>query len=150
MATPVVSGYAIKIRQYFLQGYYPSGFQNMTAGFVPSGALIKAMLIASAVPMQYFVFSPSAYSALPGGYPSVLQGYGRVQMSNVLNLNASASTDPLSLFIIGSANKSYPYYTEFLGKPPCCALLRAFLLSVPLCVSVCMLMTACVASTQSR
>mmetsp|Transcript_31675 Transcript_31675/g.57322 ORF Transcript_31675/g.57322 Transcript_31675/m.57322 type:complete len:600 (-) Transcript_31675:437-2236(-) len=46
MATPVVSGTAAIIRQYFEQGYYPTGMKNETNIYDnPSGALIKAVLM---------------------------------------------------------------------------------------------------------
>jgi len=46
MATPVVSGTAAIIRQYFEQGYYPSGKKNESDIYAtPTGALIKAVLM---------------------------------------------------------------------------------------------------------
>lgn len=46
MATPVVSGTAAIVRQYFEQGYYPTGKKNETIYLPnPSGALIKAVLM---------------------------------------------------------------------------------------------------------
>jgi hypothetical protein len=46
MATPVVSGTAALIRQYFSNGYYPSGTKNSNDAYPnPSGALIKAVLL---------------------------------------------------------------------------------------------------------
>ena len=45
MATPVVAGAAILVRQYFVDGYYPSGARRASDGFAPTAALIKATLI---------------------------------------------------------------------------------------------------------
>ena len=46
MATPVVSGTAAIVRQYFSEGYYPSGRKNSDDAYPnPSGALIKAVLM---------------------------------------------------------------------------------------------------------
>jgi len=46
MATPVVSGTAAIIRQYFRDGYYPSGTKKSTDSYPnPSGALVKAVLM---------------------------------------------------------------------------------------------------------
>jgi len=46
MATPVVSGTAAILRQYFAEGYYPYGVKNATTVYPnPSGALIKAVLM---------------------------------------------------------------------------------------------------------
>ncbi len=38
-----------QVRQYFVQGWYPTGYQNPSNIYNPSGALIKAMLIHSAI-----------------------------------------------------------------------------------------------------
>ena len=46
MATPVVSGTAALIRQYFADGYYPSGTKKQSDAYPnPSGALVKAVLM---------------------------------------------------------------------------------------------------------
>lgn len=44
MSTPVTAGFALKIRQYFILGYYPSGTRSVNNGFIPSGALIKGKI----------------------------------------------------------------------------------------------------------
>ena len=51
MSAPQAASYAVKIRQYFVEGYYPSGAKTQGDGFVPSGALLKGMLIHSAMPI---------------------------------------------------------------------------------------------------
>lgn len=46
MATPVVSATAAIIRQYFQEGYYPSGVKDSANAYVnPTGTLIKAVLM---------------------------------------------------------------------------------------------------------
>lgn len=52
MSTPVVTGQIAIIRQYLRQGYYPSGFKSTKDGFIPSGALLKALAIHSAIPLK--------------------------------------------------------------------------------------------------
>ena len=42
------SGHATLVRQYFTEGFYPSGRARVADRFNPSGALLKAMMIASA------------------------------------------------------------------------------------------------------
>lgn len=78
MATPVVAGAAALVRQYYVDGWYPSGAPNATAAFTPSGALVKATLISGAS-------SLTGYEALTGlpvdPPPSFRQGFGRVQLS---------------------------------------------------------------------
>ncbi len=73
MACPAVVGTGLLVRQYFTDGYYPSGLATPADGFVPSGALIKAVLINSSVDMTGI-----------SGYPSNLEGWGRVLADNAL------------------------------------------------------------------
>eukprot|EP00884_Botryococcus_braunii_P006262 jgi/Botrbrau1/15637/Bobra.4_1s0022.1 len=49
MATPVVAGSAVLVRQYFEQGFYPTGTPMAANSFSPGGALVKAVLIGGAV-----------------------------------------------------------------------------------------------------
>src|SRR5205807_7842803 len=48
MATPTVAGSAGLVRQYYVDGWYPTGSKSATDGFTPSAALIKATIINSA------------------------------------------------------------------------------------------------------
>ena len=74
MACPAVAGTGALVRQYYVDGYYPSGAANAADGFVPSGALIKATLLNSAVDMTGIT-----------GYPSNQEGWGRVLADNALH-----------------------------------------------------------------
>jgi len=47
MATPCVSGMALNVRQYYVEGYYPQGASGGDEPLVPSAALIKATLLNS-------------------------------------------------------------------------------------------------------
>ena len=51
MATPIVAGAAALVRQYLKDGYYPSGRRGGLALY-PSSALMRAILINSAVPLN--------------------------------------------------------------------------------------------------
>ena len=73
MACPAVSGCGLLVRQYFTEGWYPTGSKVPTDAFTPTGALIKAVLINSAVNMTGIA-----------GYPSNQEGWGRVLLSNSL------------------------------------------------------------------
>lgn len=73
MACPAVAGTAALVRQYYTEGYYPSGAPNTRDAFTPTGALLKATLINSAVDMTGI-----------NGYPSQLEGWGRVLADNSL------------------------------------------------------------------
>jgi subtilisin family serine protease len=48
MAAPMVAGSALLVRQYFTEGWYPTGTKQPANQFNPSAALVKAALIHSA------------------------------------------------------------------------------------------------------
>ena len=91
MATPHIAGAATLVRDYYVNGWYPTGVKTALNAFNPSGALIKATLINSAVAMKSFQNSAScntnvcAYNLPPP--PNIYQGWGRVVLSKVLRLN---------------------------------------------------------------
>lgn len=72
-ATPAVAGLCILTRQYFEEGYYPGGAPDAGSALAPSGALIKAMIINSAVDMTGIA-----------GYFNPQEGWGRVRMDDPL------------------------------------------------------------------
>ena len=75
MATPVVAGSAALLRQYFTDGFWPSGAANPSDSFVPSAALLRAVLIGGAVS----VGGVEANTGLPiDPPPSTRQGFGRL------------------------------------------------------------------------
>ncbi len=84
MACPAVSAAGVLARQYFVEGYYPTGAPRGGDARTPSGALLRALLVNSADDM-------------PGvaGYPSNLEGWGRVALDNALHFQF----DPEELLI---------------------------------------------------
>lgn len=72
MATPAVAGVAALFRQYFVDGFYPTGSPVLADTLVPSGALLKAMLI-------------DCTSDMTGvsGFPSNREGWGRIVADSV-------------------------------------------------------------------
>ncbi|HUU81993.1 MAG TPA: S8 family serine peptidase [Phycisphaerae bacterium] len=75
MACPAVAGAGILARQYFMDGYYPTGAPDPGAQYTnPSGALLKAVLLNTAVDMTGI-----------SGYPSDLEGWGRVLLDDALH-----------------------------------------------------------------
>ncbi len=74
MSAPTVAGLAALVREYFTAGFYPGRVRNSAQGFVPSAALIKAMLVDAAVPL-----GPEAPN------PDFTSGYGRVQLDRTLS-----------------------------------------------------------------
>ncbi|MGE3180120.1 MAG: S8 family serine peptidase [Phycisphaerae bacterium] len=71
MATPAIAGAGALVRQYFTDGFYPTGIATPGDEMTPTGALVKAMLINSAVDMTG-----------PAGYPSNQEGWGRILADN--------------------------------------------------------------------
>jgi hypothetical protein len=78
-ACPVVAGMATLTRQYFLDGYYPSGLPNAADAFAPSGALIKAALMNGAQNITG-----------EAGYPGNREGWGRVNGDAALYFDGDA------------------------------------------------------------
>jgi hypothetical protein len=77
MAAPAVSAAALLTRQYFMEGYYPHGVPTPGNGFVPSGALVKAVVVNSARDMT-----------ASEGYPGIREGWGRVTIADPLGMGA--------------------------------------------------------------
>ncbi len=73
MASPAVAGAAALARQYYMDGFYPTGTAVAQDAFVPSGPLVKATLLNSAVDMTGV-----------NGFPSNREGWGRVLLDNAL------------------------------------------------------------------
>ncbi len=73
MASPGAAGAGVLVRQYFKEGWYPTGSPNPQDSINPSAALIKAMLICSADP------SISGYTV-----PDNNIGWGRIDLDSVL------------------------------------------------------------------
>jgi Subtilase family len=81
-ATPHTAAAAALARQYFMEGYYPTGAQQPHHSFTPSGALLKAALLNSTIDMTNIV-----------GYPNNQEGWGLIRLDNVLYFPGS----PLNL-----------------------------------------------------
>lgn len=76
MSCPTMAGLAALVRQYFTDGFYPSGAPNFNDGFTPSAALIKAVLINGARNLS------GSYAS--GPIPSPGQGWGEVKADDSL------------------------------------------------------------------
>ncbi|MGC8913436.1 MAG: S8 family serine peptidase [Thermoplasmata archaeon] len=72
MATPTTAGGAALVREYYTDGWYPTGSKISANAFIPSAALIKATLINSAIAI-------GTYSI-----PDNNIGWGRIQLDNAL------------------------------------------------------------------
>lgn len=70
MACPAAAAAAALARQYLVEGWWPSGAPVAADALIPSGALLRALLINSTLPMD----------SLPAGYPNDLEGWGRLRL----------------------------------------------------------------------
>ncbi|MEM9557910.1 MAG: S8 family serine peptidase [Acidobacteriota bacterium] len=84
MATPGAAGFGALVRQYFMDGYYPTGTEQAADAFTPSAALVKATLINSGTQM-----------ANQGTIPNDSQGWGRVLLDSALHFDG----DGRALFV---------------------------------------------------
>lgn len=73
MASPNLAGSATLARQYFTQGWYPTGAPVPANAFTPSAALLRAMMINSAID-DFAAFS----------IPDNNIGWGRILLDNVM------------------------------------------------------------------
>ena len=89
MATPVVAGAAALVRSYFAQGFYPGGSPEPARAFEPGGALVKAVLVAGAAPLDGFESVTGLPLAPP---PSYRMGFGRVHLARSLPLASPSSS----------------------------------------------------------
>lgn len=81
-ACPAIAAAATLSRQYYIEGFYPTGMRFESDGFAPSGALLKATILNASVDMTGIA-----------GYPSDLEGWGRLELDR-------------SLFFAGDARRS--------------------------------------------
>jgi hypothetical protein len=78
-ATPAAAAAAALVRQYYTEGWYPTGTKQPHHAFIPSGALMKATLINSAIDMTGI-----------GGYGGNQEGFGLIRLDNVLHFSGDA------------------------------------------------------------
>ena len=126
MAAPGAAGNLALIRQYFVDGWYPTGAANGADAFTPSGALLKATLVNSGRNM-------TGTAAIPGG----CQGWGRVLLDDTLHFAgegrslfveddatgfSQGSTGEDRTFVLNVASSSEPFkvtltWTDFPSTP---------------------------------
>jgi MYXO-CTERM domain-containing protein len=73
MAAPGAAGLLALIRQYYADGWYPSGGKAPADGFTPSAALLRATLVNAGEPMN------------SGIIPANCEAWGRVLLDNALH-----------------------------------------------------------------
>lgn len=98
MAAPGAAGFAALVRQYFSDGFYPSGMASAADGFVPSAALVRGSLVHSAVALN------------ANTMPSNCHAWGRILLENALYFPGDTQKlwvrDEPTGFPMGSINES--------------------------------------------
>jgi uncharacterized protein (TIGR03437 family) len=83
-SSPMAAGAALLARQYFTDGFYPSGAANSANGFVPSNALIKGILLNSGQNMGGRYTASDGTGGARGVLPNFGQGWGRLALDDAL------------------------------------------------------------------
>jgi hypothetical protein len=83
MASPAAAGMAALTRQYYTDGFYPTGAAVAANQFTPTAALVKATMLNSTQVMT---------GTGTGAVPNNCQGWGRVLLDNTLFFTGQART----------------------------------------------------------
>ena len=111
MATPTLAGGATLARQYFREGFYPTGAKTAADAMQPSAALLKAVLMAGADAMD----GPNA-----APIPYMDQGFGRANVGHALYFTGDPAEDRLWIHddttgLNTGAAPSYSLHTDRAG-----------------------------------
>ncbi len=123
-SAPTAAGMTLLVRQYFMDGFYPSGEETEDDGFIPTGALIKAVMINSARALTGDVVGFGYNGTYKIGSiappPSTQQGWGRITLDDTLYLKgdrrdlellADVANDSDDAFEEGD-NEAYEIYVK--------------------------------------
>ncbi|GFH18200.1 uncharacterized protein HaLaN_14960 [Haematococcus lacustris] len=112
MASASVTGAATLVRQYFTDGYYPTGARVRSNAFNPSASLLRAMLVAGTTNMSSFTSS--------GLTPyDVRHGFGLVDIGRSLPLRGGPSTWKLQVVdraVFTRSGQSHTYSVRATGR----------------------------------
>ncbi len=83
-SSPMAAGGALLVRQYFTDGYYPNGARGSGASFIPSNALVKAVILNSGRNMTGRYTASVGTGGASGPLPNYGQGWGRMALDDSL------------------------------------------------------------------
>ena len=83
-SSPLAAGGAALVREYFEEGFYPSGARNAANSFNPSNALIKALVLNSGRNMTGTYTADDGAGAQSAPLPNNGQGWGRMTLDDPL------------------------------------------------------------------
>ncbi|GMI09274.1 hypothetical protein TrRE_jg11040 [Triparma retinervis] len=121
MATPVAAGVAALVRDYFMQGFYPTGSKVTANARVPSGALVKAVMINGAKPLLGIQNDDSAGSVTATQEYDFNQGFGRIQLNNVLPINGNNDMKVFAIDGVSLSQSQSEVYTFKIDTASCSA-----------------------------
>jgi subtilisin-like proprotein convertase family protein len=107
-ASPGVAGNALLVREYFMEGWYPTGWPTPSDAFTPSAALLKAMLVNSAVSIERNQSNEIIT------IPHAAQGWGRILLDNALYFAGDARDLWVDEYTGGFTSPSDPPVTYML------------------------------------
>ncbi len=122
-SSPLTAGAATLVRQYFTDGFWHSGKADEENGFNPTNALVKAAVVNGAAPLTGVIMGPMGNFPL-SQIPSYQQGWGRVNLENVLHFEGE---DRVTILLNDTPNPApgnpmltaqpapFPYATEPLA-----------------------------------
>ena len=90
MATPTAAGGAALVRQYFGDGFYPSGQRNPSDVRNPSAALVKAVMVNSGRNMTGAFTATDGANGASAPIPTSGQGWGRLTLDDALYFQGDA------------------------------------------------------------
>jgi len=88
-AAPEVAGLAAIVRDYFVAGFYPTGSATPANTLNPTGALVKAVILASGEDMSTVASPTNTINNIGKRYSNDV-GYGRANLSGVLHVGSGA------------------------------------------------------------
>jgi len=88
-ASPPIAAAVAIVRQYYLEGWYPTGSRVASNAVAPSAALVKATLIAGA--RQAPVWDTGSGSIRTAGVPSYEQGFGFPVLDDALYFSGNTA-----------------------------------------------------------
>lgn len=89
-SSPTIAGAAALVRQYYTEGFYPTGVPTLSNAFTPTAALLKATLIASARRVPHKV-TPQGNTIDTDPVPNYEQGFGFPVLDDALYFPGDAA-----------------------------------------------------------
>ncbi len=129
MASPAVTAAGALVRQYYEEGWHPTGTKNPPDALTPTGALVRATLLNSAVDMTGIT-----------GYPSNQEGWGRVLLERALHFDGETrklsvlddrrnagglSTGQTTTYALNVENSAEPLRITLVWTEPAASLLAS-------------------------